>query len=37
MVVLNREDWAVWLDLTKPASQLLKALPAGSLEYERVR
>jgi putative SOS response-associated peptidase YedK len=37
MVVLNREDWAAWLDLTKPASQLLTALPAGSLKAERVR
>jgi putative SOS response-associated peptidase YedK len=37
MVVLAREDWAAWLDLTKREADLLKALPAGSLRAARVR
>ncbi|RUZ99983.1 SOS response-associated peptidase family protein [Mesorhizobium sp. M7A.F.Ca.US.001.02.1.1] len=37
IVVLRPEDWAAWIHLTKPESQLLKALPAGSLTVETVR
>lgn len=37
MVVLERDDWAAWLDLTRPEAELLRPLPAGSLQVERVR
>lgn len=37
MVVLKREDWAPWLDLSKPQDELLRALPTGSLAVEQVR
>jgi putative SOS response-associated peptidase YedK len=37
MVVLRREDWKSWLDLSKPEDELLKALPEGSLDVEQVR
>ena len=37
MVVLQREDWHAWLDLTKPETELLRPLPAGSLAVEQVR
>jgi putative SOS response-associated peptidase YedK len=37
MVVLKRENWKHWLDLSKPEQELLKALPAGTLEVEPVR
>ncbi len=37
MVVLKREDWIHWLDLTKPESELMQPLPAGSLSVEQVR
>jgi putative SOS response-associated peptidase YedK len=37
VVVLRPEDWAHWLFLTKPETELLKPLPAGSLEVETVR
>jgi putative SOS response-associated peptidase YedK len=36
-VVLNPEDWRHWLDLSKPEAELLKPLPAGSLDVEVVR
>jgi putative SOS response-associated peptidase YedK len=32
VVVLPREDWGAWLDLTRPEAQLLRPLPAGSLK-----
>ena len=35
--VLQPKDWAAWLFLTKPEAELLKPLPAGSLEVETVR
>src|SRR5690242_2931663 len=35
--VLAPADWAAWLFLTRPESELLKPLPAGSLEVETVR
>ncbi len=37
VVVLKPEDWAHWLFLTRPDSELLRPLPAGSLEVETVR
>ncbi len=37
MVVLERADWLAWLDLTRPESELLRALPAGRLLVEQVR
>ena len=37
MVLLERADWAAWLDSSKPAAHLLRALPEGSLRRERVR
>ena len=37
MVVLEHEHWLAWLDLTRPESELLPALPAGSLAMEQVR
>ena len=36
-IVLEREDWAAWLDLTKPEAALLRFLPAGALRVEQVR
>lgn len=37
VVVLRPEDWAAWLYLTRPEEELLRPLPAGSLEVETVR
>ncbi|HYN39545.1 MAG TPA: SOS response-associated peptidase [Rhodospirillales bacterium] len=37
MVVLDRSDWLAWLNLTRPEAELLRPLPAGSLQVERVR
>jgi putative SOS response-associated peptidase YedK len=37
VVVLERADWTAWLDLTRPAEDLLRPLPAGSLRVEQVR
>ena len=37
MVVLKRENWRRWLDLSMPEQELLKALPTGSLAVEQVR
>jgi putative SOS response-associated peptidase YedK len=37
MIVLKREDWAPWLDLSKSEDELLRALPTGSLAIEQVR
>jgi len=37
MVILERVDWPAWLDLTRPKSQLLRPLPAGSLTVEQIR
>jgi putative SOS response-associated peptidase YedK len=34
IVVLLRADWCAWLDLSKPESQLLRPLPAGSLQAQ---
>jgi putative SOS response-associated peptidase YedK len=37
VVVLRPEDWNGWLHLTRLQTDLLKPLPAGSLEEETVR
>ena len=37
VVVLRPEDWAHWLFLTRPETELLKPLPKGSLSVETVR
>jgi hypothetical protein len=34
MVILDRDDWLAWLDLTRPEAELLRALPAWSLNVE---
>ncbi len=36
VVVLDRGDWARWLDPAVPAAEILKPLPAGSLKVEPV-
>ena len=37
MIVLERDDWASWLDLTKPEAAFIRPLPAGALRVEQVR
>jgi putative SOS response-associated peptidase YedK len=37
MIVLERDDWAAWLDLIKTEAELLRPLPAGELRVEQVR
>jgi len=37
VVVLRPQDWSAWLHLTKPESELLRPLAAGSLDVETVR
>ena len=37
VVVLRPEDWAAWIYLTRPESELLRPLPEGSLDVETVR
>lgn len=37
MVVLDRTDWAAWLEGTRPESELLRPLPEGGLAVEQVR
>lgn len=37
MAILERDEWLGWLDLSRPERELLKPLPAGSLEVEQVR
>jgi putative SOS response-associated peptidase YedK len=34
IVVLERRDWARWLDPAVPAGEILRPLPAGSLQVE---
>ncbi|HEX4738110.1 MAG TPA: SOS response-associated peptidase [Allosphingosinicella sp.] len=36
IVVLPSSDWARWLDVTVPARELLKPLPAGSLDVTQI-
>jgi putative SOS response-associated peptidase YedK len=37
VAVLRPEQWADWLFLTKPEGELLRPLPAGTLEVETIR
>ena len=37
VVVLEREDWAAWLDQTRPEGELLRPLSEGRLMVEQVR
>ena len=37
MVMLERSDWSAWLEQTGNEANLLRALPAGSLNVEQVR
>jgi len=37
MAILERDEWLAWLDLSRPERELLKPLPAASLEVEQVR
>jgi hypothetical protein len=37
MVILERADWSEWLEKIGNEADLLRALPAGSLEVEQVR
>ncbi len=37
IVVVPPEDWWAWLVMTRPESELLRALPAGSLKVEEAR
>jgi putative SOS response-associated peptidase YedK len=37
VVVLQRNDWGAWLDLTRPEAELLQPLPTGSLKAQKVR
>jgi len=37
MVILDRDDWSAWLELTRPEAELQQPLPPGSLNVEQVR
>jgi len=37
VVVLKPQDWAAWLYLTRPQTELLRPLPEGSLGVEMIR
>jgi putative SOS response-associated peptidase YedK len=37
MVILDRSDWSAWFEQTWNEADLLRALPAGSLDAEQVR
>lgn len=37
VVVLRPRDWSSWLSLAQPEAELLRPLPAGSLEVTIVR
>ena len=37
MVILGRSDWSVWPEQTGNEADLLRPLPAGSLQVEQVR
>jgi putative SOS response-associated peptidase YedK len=36
ITILEREQWAAWLDVSVPSRLLLKALPEGSLAVKQV-
>jgi putative SOS response-associated peptidase YedK len=37
VVVLDRADWAAWLDVSNPAARFCRPLPAGTLAVEQVQ
>ena len=37
VVVLHPDQWAAWIDLSKPEPELLRPLPGGSLQVKTVR
>jgi putative SOS response-associated peptidase YedK len=37
IVILRPEDWAAWIDLSKPEAELLRPLPEGSLMAETIK
>jgi putative SOS response-associated peptidase YedK len=37
MVILERSEWSAWLQETGNEKELLRALPAGSLQVEQIR
>lgn len=37
VAVLHPQDWMAWLDLSRPEAELLRPLPAGSLDVGTVR
>ena len=37
MVIVERSDWSAWLEKIGNETELLRALPAGSLEVEQIR
>ena len=37
IVVLRPENWSAWIELSRPATELLRPLPAGSLGVKTVR
>ncbi len=37
IVVLRSDEGPAWLDLSRPETELLRPLPAGSLHHEQVR
>jgi putative SOS response-associated peptidase YedK len=36
IALLSRDDWARWLDPAVPASEIVKPLPAGSLDVQQI-
>jgi putative SOS response-associated peptidase YedK len=37
VAVLRPQDWGAWLDLTRPEAKLLRPLPTGSLDAQKIR
>ena len=36
MVILERDDWSAWLDMTRPEAELLRRCPPAACEVEQV-
>ena len=36
VAVLDRADWSAWIEASAPARDLLKPLPAGTLEVRQI-
>ncbi len=36
IAILNRSDWAAWLDPSVSSKSILKSMPEGTLSVERV-